>query len=533
MFEISGTEILFKYENSAENILENINFKINSHSSIGLIGKNGCGKSTLFKIVLNELEIDRGNIYRGDYSIGYLPQDISLGNDLTAEEYFFSLKSELEELKKYIDSYYDTISSISDDKLSEYVALYSEKGGYEYEVAVENAFSRAGFNKEDIKRKIETFSGGEKTRLALSAVTLESPDLLLLDEPTNHLDREGIEELENYLKNIKIPFIVISHDRKFLDNCINTIWEIKNKSLTLYSGNYSFYKNTKEEKFSHDMLMYKTQQRKVKQLKKSLSDRKDWAKSHQTETGPNGYAPSYESVTNFAKSSMKRAKNIEKRLEMMIEKEEAEKPFIEKKRKICFSDKGVLKNKIVLSSESLSKSFGFKDVLNNLSFEVENGSRTAVTGINGSGKSTLLKILTGEISDYEGNIKKAPSARVAYYAQEHETLNEDKSIIENVADTSKDKQERARTILGSLNIRRDMVYQKVSELSSGEKSKVAMAKIILSGANLLILDEPTNHLEIDAREAIENALQEYNGTILFVSHDRYFIEKLATDYIEL
>ena len=280
------------------------------------------------------------------------------------------------------------------------------------------------------------------------------------------------------------------------------------------------------------MHQYESQQKKIKQLKKTLTQRRTWAFSHQTQTGKEGYAPVYETIINPARSAMKRAKNIETRIHKEIEKEESNKPFIEKKRKIQIQDSN-LKSRFILKVEKLEKSFGSKIIFQNLSFAVQNHSRLAINGVNGSGKTTLLKILMGEIKDFSGDYSWNPQVKIGYFSQEFEDLNNENSIIEEVIQGNNEIQSEARTILGCLNIRKDKVLQKIGSLSIGEKSKTALAKIIVSEANVLLLDEPTNHLEISAREALEDALLKFKGTIIFVSHDRYLQEKLATEFLKL
>ena len=524
---IKCNKIYFSYETQAENLLENISFEISDKDKIGLIGKNGSGKTTILKLFSKAILPDRGEIFfRKNIRIGLLPQELKFAQHITIEEYLWQTKSNLAKLKKIIDN----PDKIPNDKIVNIFAEYEEKGGYHFEIELEKQLDKFDLNFPH--KPIKNLSGGEKTKLGLCKIILSKPTLLLLDEPTNHLDMKSLSWLENYLAALSIPFLVISHDRKFLDNCVNQIWEIENKQLKIYSGNYSFYKKEKENDFKRRLHQFETQKKKIKKLKATLNQRKGWALKHQAQTGKEGYAPVYEMVTNFAKSAMKRAKNIETRIQKEIKKEESQKPFIEKKRKIHLTDSH-LNTKFILKVENLSKSFGTKTLFKNLSFSVSNNERLAITGDNGAGKTTLLKILTGKIKDYQGQFFWNPQVNIGYYSQEFENINFEKTIIDELTNGDKSLQTKARTILGSLNIRNDKVFDKILHLSIGERSKVALTKILMGKHNVLVLDEPTNHLEISAREALEEALLDFKGAIIFVTHDRYLQEKLAQNKLEL
>lgn len=531
MSYLRGTEICFAYEGQVEVLFDDLNFEIDHGYKVGLIGKNGCGKTTLLKILLGNLLPLKGDLHRREnLRIGYLPQEVRFPETITVSEYLWQAEPRLAHLKNRIE----TMTDYNDPQNLTCFAEFEERGGYQFEVRFEKVLAEFQFNENMLSRSISTLSGGEKTKIALCQTILREPNLLLLDEPTNHLDMETLIWLEQYLDQTSLPFLVISHDRAFLDHCVNRVWELEFQELREYRGNYSFYKQEKMEEFQLKMHQYENQQRKIKQLKKTLGQRKGWALTHQGQTGTEGRAPAYESITNFSRKAMKRAKNVEKRLEMMLEKEEAKKPFIEKERKVMMPDTN-LKTRFVLRVENLSKSFTTKMVFENISFAVENGARLAITGRNGSGKSTLLKIICGQLNADAGQFSWTPQVTLGYYAQELENLDFSQTIIDEVLQGRQDKEQQtfARTILGTLNIVRDQVYQRIDSLSLGERCKVSLTKIILSGANVLVLDEPTNHLEISAREAIEDALLNFTGTIIFVSHDRYLREKLTTHEIDM
>lgn len=524
----------FYYEGTAEDVFLDINCSLYSDDKIGLIGKNGSGKSTLFQLMYGTLLPVEGNITRrNSCRIGYLPQSILLNEDDTVRDFLWQARPELAVLKQKIDRY-------CTDPSSESVTIFSDfedRGGYNFEYQFDKVMGEFLFDESFINRHIQELSGGEKTRIALCQLILTEPDVLLLDEPTNHLDLDALKWLEEYLSNLHLPFIIISHDRSFLDACVSTIWEIEDKGVRIYSGNYTAYKIEKEAEFRRSMELYERQQKKIRQLEQTYRARKSWALTMQKETGAEGYAPVYEELMNNSRKAMKRAKNIESRIERMLERERADKPYIEKKRKLIIENSAV-PNRFVLYVNDVSFQFQRRDderneIFEGLSFVVENGIRLAITGPNGSGKTTLLKLLTGMLQPSDGDLRWAPQVRLSYFAQEFENLNLEQTIIEEVIGGDRTKQTKARTILGSLALSDDKVYQKIGTLSLGERSKVSLTKVILSEASVLLLDEPTNHLEIHAREAIEDALRDYPGTILFVTHDRYLVANLATHTMDL
>jgi ATP-binding cassette, subfamily F, member 3 len=526
---IKAANIKFHYEDQMETLFDDLNFEVNVNSRIGLIGKNGCGKSTLFSLISREYLPLSGNLYlKPDLQTGKIAQEIKISIDQTAWHFLWEQNPRLLDLKLKMED----PEQYSAEEIVKHISEFDLLGGYSFDVNFQKIMSQFGLDESFLTRKVETLSGGEKTKLAFARVMLADPDILLLDEPTNHMDVETLRWLEKYLINISIPYIVISHDRKFLDNCVSEIWEIENGKILKFSGNYTFYKEKKENEFKLKLHQYTNAKKRIKKLHKAVTDRKTWAKSHQAQTGKEGFAPVYETITNSAKDAMRRAKAIETRLGKEIEKAEEEKPWIEKKREIHFSETG-LKVHTILKVEDLAKSFGNKQILRDINFSVRPGERVLVSGKNGSGKSTLLKILTGKISDYDGRFYWSPQAGIGYYSQELEELDPDKNIIEELSEGDKTKEENIRTILGSLNLRKDKVFQKIADLSIGEKSKVALTRVIISEADVLVLDEPTNHLEIAARESLEEALKNFNGAVILVSHDRYLCEKITTRDINL
>ena len=520
--------LTFRYQDQVGPLLKDVNACFDSSQRVGLIGKNGTGKSTLLKILLKQESAGRGAIYIKDsLTIGYLPQKITDHPGTVVEDFLWQIRPDLSALRRRTRLYLDG-ATVDHSVPGEYAAA----GGYCFEIEVEQTMNRFGFPPETMRSSVGAVSSGERTKLGLARVLLTRPGLVLMDEPSNHLDLDTLQWLEEFLEQCSLPFIVVSHDRRFLDRCCNTIWELDGGGLHEYRGNYTWYLNARDQERNRLKKEYEKHVKKVRQLKQAAAKRKGWSFSHQAQTGRNGYAPVYESLSNKAKNTMRQAKAIEKRIELSIEREEAKKPVIEKVRKVILNSIS-LKNKTVLEVKNLGKMYDDTTVFSGLSFQVPNGVRLAVRGKNGSGKTTLLEIITGRLKASTGSFRWAAQACIGYFSQEQVTLNPKNSILREVMGEQQENQSRARTILGCLNIRRDMVHRTIAGLSAGERSKVELARVILANANVLVLDEPTNHLEISAREAIEKALLEFSGTILFVSHDRYFSSKLATHELDL
>ncbi len=537
MLFMEGNKISFEYESQNTRLLNEISFTINNQSKIGLIGKNGAGKTTLFKLILGQIDDYSGVIKNhGEIRVGYLPQELIIDEELRGIDYLWQSRHKLFEIKSRIESV--------DMGLEENLGLYSdfeERGGYLFEAEVEKKIAELDLPIHLLEQKISLYSGGEKTKLAMASVLLSGVDLILLDEPTNHLDLSTLKWLEAYLFTSNFPFVIISHDREFLDKCVNEIWEIKDSSLTTYSGNYSFYKEEIEREYETMVMKYERQQKKIKQLTKASEQRRVDANRMENfkirrDVKKNGALCKKDEGAGSGQvnplKKMRSAKALEKRVDLMIEKEKAELPKLEKKRKLHFEVQSSNRSKLALSTNALSKSYAYQ-LFSNLNLDVETGSRMAIVGKNGSGKSTLLKILMGLENSDDGDFYFPPATTISYFAQEYENLDLRSKILDEIIGDDKSKETLARTVLGSLGLQKDKVFQEIRTLSSGERSKVALAKAVLSGANVLILDEPTNHLEICAREAIEKALVGFSGTIIFVSHDRRFIDKVATTVFDL
>lgn len=532
MFQVRANGIRYKYPDQPENLLQDLSFSLDRKSRIGLVGDNGAGKSTLFSILRGEFKPLSGNLEFQDARVtGYLPQEVAFfgaARKLKAETWIWSADERLARLKRDMAR----VEGRDAEKYCDLVAGFHDAGGYAFEAAMFRIMDELGLEERVLALDSADLSGGEKTKLALCRLLLGKPDFLLLDEPTNHLEIESLEWLEGYLSSCTIPYIVISHDRKFLDRAAETIWELKHGKIRAFKGNWSIYRETLRIERERHLHQYENQRKKISSLKKAAADRRSWAGTHQAQTGKDGYAPVFEMLRNTARRAMQRTKAVEKRLAREIEKEESKKPFIEKERRIKLRSR-LQANRIVLRVEELGIGFGEKKVLDKCSFSVSTGARLGVIGRNGSGKSTLLKILTGRLDPSEGGFTWAPGTDTGYYAQEHENLDPEQTILETVLQGRAGEETEARIILGCLNLRGDMVFRRIGRLSPGERSKTALARIIFSEPDVLLLDEPTNHFELTAREAFEEALSGFEGALVLVTHDRYMLETVATEILDL
>lgn len=480
-------------------ILENIKGQITDGDKIGLIGANGVGKTTLVKILTGGEERDAGEIsYSPTYiKTLYLPQNPKFDKGLSVYE----------DIVKFLFQWARNNNSNHVDDI---------------DVLAKTALNRVGLGEEMWSRQAINLSGGEKTKLVLSRMFVCNFDFLVLDEPTNHLDMESYEWLEDFIKSLDKPMLIVSHDRFFLDNVVNTIWELTPSELKVYQGNYTNYKLQKEIETKNITKEYHKQQTKIQQLKAVISDRENWYHKAHKSAGQNDYlrarAKKHASTLKAKKTQLER-----------LEKEKIEKPRKEISPAFDVINKNIMGRKFprfLIQGKNISKSFGENQVLKDISFNVERGDRIAVIGANGSGKTTLLKTICGIYDDYSGSLKINPSVNIGYFSQELENLDYEATILDDVLKEGATLQE-TRLLLACLLFRGNAVFKKIGNLSMGEKGRVAFAKLILSGANLLVLDEPTNYMDIQSKEKVEEALEEFQGSIIFVSHDRYFINRLA------
>lgn len=518
MIILSAKDITKTY--GVDTILENISFHVNEGDRVGIVGANGAGKSTLLNILSGNLQCDSGDFFLSqNTTIGYLKQKDNFDTESTLYEEIHKIFRPIEDMEKEMNDLSLKISEMGENSealMERYANLqdrFRNIGGYSYKSEINGVLNSMAFGEEYYHKKISTFSGGERTRLALACLLLEKPDILFLDEPTNHLDIGTLKWLEQYLKGYKGTIIIVSHDRYFLDQMATRIFEVEHHKLKCYEGNYSEYAEKKKMLREAELRAYNKQQT-------ELARQEDMIRRFK-ERGT-------EKLAKRAASREKRLAGIER-----LEKPEAEVG----KMKIHFHQEFQSGND-VLYGENLAKNFGFgaskKEVFKNVNFDIKRGERICLVGANGVGKTTLLRILMEEISPSEGFLKIGHNVEFGYYDQGQQLLNNESTVMDEVHDSYRlYKDAEIRGILGRFQFKNDQVFLKVGSLSGGEKARLSLLKLMMSEANVLILDEPTNHLDIDSKEIFEDALMDYPGTVICVSHDRYFLNKIPTRILEL
>jgi len=499
-------------------VLNKVSFDIKQGEKVGFVGVNGAGKSTVLKIITGRLQQDSGEVYKSKgLKLGWLDQDSGLESDKTIWDEMLNTYSELTAMEAKLKLLEKNISKEKDEEhiqslMKEYDSLlerFSREGGYEYNSRIRGVLRGLGFRDEQFDLPVRALSGGQKTRLALARLLLEEPDLLFLDEPTNHLDIEAIEWLEDFLKNYKKSVLVISHDRYFLDAVTVKTIELENCKCTTYNGNYTAYVKQKAEARKILEKHYEQQQKEIARMEAFIEQQRRWNRER----------------------NIIAAESRQKAIDRM-EKISAP-PKLPSSIRIKFTT-SITSGNDVLYAENLTKSYPGKSLFSDITFDIKRKEKVFLLGPNGCGKSTLLKILAGKIEPDSGSFEYGHKIVLGYYDQELEGLNDENTILEEVWNDNDDlTHTQIRNVLAQFLFMGEDVYKKVGVLSGGEKSRVALAKLMLSGANFLLLDEPTNHLDVNSREALEAALQDFDGTILAVSHDRYFIKKLATRIMEM
>ncbi len=504
-----------------DTILEDVSFTVNEGDKVGIIGVNGTGKTTLFKVLSGIYGYDSGDIYLGKgVEIGYLEQNTNFQSDKTIYEEVLEVFSDLIEMENYIRGLEVKISEESsnpDSKIleklmNEYshkLELFSELNGYGYKSEVKGILKGLGFSDENMETPINILSGGEKTRVLLSKLLLKNPSLLLLDEPTNHLDADAIEWLELFLKQYKGTVILISHDRYFLDQVVNRVFEIHNKKLRTYNGNYSKFVELSKTEKELEVKKYEDQQKEIKKQEESIERLKAYGRE----------------------KHLKRARSKEKMLDKV---DVMDRPDVFRKRASIKFNPAVSSGNDVLEVKDISMGYGEKILFKDINFNIYRGEKVALVGANGIGKSTLFKIIMNEIVPLTGSTKLGTNVHVDYFHQEQKTLNLDNTIIDEIWDDHPQlSQTELRNMLGAFLFENEEVFKKISTLSGGERARVAILKLILSNSNFLLLDEPTNHLDIDSKEVLEEALINYTGTLFTISHDRYFLNTVVDKILVL
>lgn len=498
-------------------IIKSCSFNIEDHEKAAIVGINGAGKSTLLKIITGIEPADTGLVTLAkDKTLGYLAQQQNLGSDNTIYDELLSVKQYILDMEKELRSIEKRMNTADGDELENLMKKYSDlnhrfemENGYAYKSEITGVLKGLGFSEEDFTLNVNTLSGGQKTRVALGRLLLAKPDIILLDEPTNHLDMESIRWLENYLLNYNGAVLIVAHDRYFLDKIVSKIIELDNGVATVFSGNYTDYAAKKAILRNMKLKEYLNQQREIKHQEDVITKLKQFNRE----------------------KSIKRAESREK----MLDKIEIVDKTQELNDKMNIKlEPNVVSGNDVLTISGLSKSFDDVTLFDNIDIEIKRGERVALIGNNGTGKTTILKLINGIIEPDSGSIYLGAKVNIGYYDQEHHVLDPDKTIFDEIRDAYPDlNNTQIRNTLAAFLFTNEDVFKYIRDLSGGEKGRVSLAKLMLSNANFLILDEPTNHLDIVSKEILENALNNYTGTVLFVSHDRYFINAAATRIIEL
>lgn len=500
-----------------DTILEDVSFFVEDEEKVAIVGINGAGKTTLLKIIMGEISKDAGEIIvsKGK-SIGYLSQMMEFDSNQTIYCEVESAKKDLIAMEQEIRDMEQRMGSVLPEQLESFMADYHHKmeefedlGGYSYRGEIVSVIRGLGFDDEDFDRSMNTLSGGQKTRVCLAKLLVSRPDMLILDEPTNHLDIAAIEWLEGFLKGYKGAVLIVSHDRYFLDRIVTKVVEIENKKSATYKGTYTDYSRKKEEQRAIYLKHYFEQQAEIKHQEQVIS-----------------------TIRGFkTEAALIRAKSREKMLNKI---ERMDKP-LEIRADMHFSiEPAVESGKDVLQVKGLSKSFGDLSLFQDLNVDIKKGERVAIIGSNGTGKTTFLKILNQLLKADAGEFKLGTKVMIGYYDQEQQLFDEENTLFDEIADSYPDlTNTKIRNVLGAFLFTNDDVFKQIKDLSGGERGRVSLAKLMLSEANFLILDEPTNHLDINSKEILETALNNYSGTVLFVSHDRYFINRTATRILEL
>lgn len=500
-----------------DEVLSGVSFHINEREKAAIVGVNGAGKSTLLKIIMHQMKQDDGEVILAKgATIGYLAQHQDLDTDNTIYEEMLEVKRYIIELDEKIRNMEAEMKTASDDKLESLLNQYSKlthefeiNDGYAYKSEITGVLKGLGFEESEFDKKTSTLSGGQKTRVSLGKLLLSKPDIILLDEPTNHLDLNSINWLETYLINYPGTVLIVAHDRYFLDRVVTKIIELERTKAQVFDGNYTAYAEKKNMLQEAKLKQYYNQQREIKHQEEVITKLRSFNRE----------------------KSIKRA---ESRVKMLDKIDRVEKPITEDETMHFTLEPSVTSGNDVLTVRNLSKAFGTHSLFTDIGFEIKRGEKVAIIGGNGTGKTTILKIINGVLNADGGEITLGSKVKIGYYDQEHHVLNMEKTLFDELHDAYPDMDNtQIRNTLAAFLFTNDDVFKRVQDLSGGERGRLSLAKLMLSESNLLILDEPTNHLDIASKEILENAIKNYTGTVLYVSHDRYFINKTATRILDL
>lgn len=501
----------------SDDIIKNVSFQINEGDKVAIVGNNGAGKSTLLKMITGELDTDAGTVvFAKDTTIGYLAQYQNMEGNETVYQTVYSSRTDILEMQKNLQKMEEQMTKLTDDALDALLVRYHEMhdvfdhmNGYAYESEVQGVLRGLGFSEEDFSKTMDMLSGGQKTRVTLGRLLVMKPDILLLDEPINHLDLNSIEWLENFLMNYKGTVVIVAHDRYFLDRIVTKVIDISMHTAHVYKGNYSAFAMQKEEIRKTMMREYEKQQASI---------------AHQQEV--------IDKLKQFNREkSIKRAESCQKALDKM---DVMEKPIDAQEHMKLSLQPDVTSGNDVLELIGLSKSYDGMTLFSNVDFLLQRGEHVAILGDNGTGKTTLLKIINEIVTADSGSFRLGANVTIGYYDQEQQVLDDDKTLFEEMSDAYPNlNNTKIRNVLAAFMFLGDDCYKRIGDLSGGERGRISLAKLMLSGANFLILDEPTNHLDMESKEILENAINAYEGTVLYVSHDRYFVNQTADKILEL
>lgn len=500
-----------------DKIIQNASFHVEVNEKTAIVGINGAGKTTMLRIIMGELSQDSGNVILAkEKTMGYLPQNSDISGNQTIYQEVLSAKKMLISMEEKLRSMEESMSRYRGTELERHMESYNRLnhefemlGGYSYRSEITGVLKGLGFDEAEFTKHMQQLSGGQKTRVCLGKLLVTKPDVILLDEPTNHLDIGSITWLETFLLNYKGAVVIVSHDRYFLDRIVSKVVELDSTSVSVFKGNYSEYAVKRAQVREAKLKQYYNQQQEIKHQEEVIAKLKSFNRE----------------------KSIKRAESREKMLDKI---ERLEKPTEQNTDIHLNLEPRVLSGNDVLTVEQLAKAYPNQPLFSEISFQIKRGERVALIGDNGTGKTTILKIINQMVKSDSGEVKLGSNVNIGYYDQEHQVLHMEKNLIEEVSDAYPTlTNTQIRNVLAAFLFTGDDVFKKISDLSGGERGRVSLAKLMLSEANFLILDEPTNHLDITSKEILEHALNQYTGTVLFVSHDRYFINKTATRILNL